>query len=103
VTVIAESVLAYTSSLGGIALLGYLSARNRAAGWRRQRHPNCFERPAMEAVTDESGIRGRDESLVNSGTARQLVALSQSVISEPRQDDHDQNCECPAAASTSRT
>jgi hypothetical protein len=96
-TVLAESVLAYTSSLGGVGLLWYLSARNRAEGWRRPRHPNCFQ-PLPVALESRQGSEP-----TQNGTAQQLLALSRSVMTGPRQDHHDQNCECPETVSTSRT
>jgi hypothetical protein len=100
-TVLAESVLAYTSSLGGIGLLWYLSARNRAAGWSRRRHPNCYE-PLPVVLESERFETGRSKPLIDSGTAQQLVALSQSVLSRRHPDVH-QKRECPEVASTSRT
>jgi hypothetical protein len=49
VTLLTESLLAYGSSFGTMILLHRLALRNRASGWVRERHPNCYETVTAQA------------------------------------------------------
>lgn len=69
---------AYACSAGTITLLWVLARRNRAAGWFRERHPNCFaamENPA--AVTRFSAAQCAPVAL-----GSQLLALHNAIAQD---------------------
>jgi hypothetical protein len=101
-TEVQAAAAAYACSGATITLLWVLARRNRASGWYRQRHPNCFI--PLEQSTVASRFSIPDPGPVTVGP--QLLALHNAVarhgVTAPAKPvAQDQYVEASAAAVTS--
>jgi hypothetical protein len=85
VTLLTENLLAYGSSFGTMILLHRLALRNRASGWVRQRHPNCYEtvsaqgHEAASASVPASAPEPVRVCVDDSALATQMLSLANAV------------------------